>query len=123
MILEHKKFFSRLMRVCTARNKLFCVIKLFEHINWLFVDYLHYQKKEANDFRLLRKGTGSQDGLSHFLYVWIVLDLKKLPGWFLNFLCLQRFSIEVNLFLLVNANTDWLIMLVATLIYCRPEVT
>ncbi len=58
----------------------------------------------------LLKGTGSPDGLTYFWYVWIAIGLtSRLVFEFLK--CLERLSIEINLFLPVNANTNWLIML------------
>jgi hypothetical protein len=58
------------------------------------------------------KGTRSPDGLRYFLYEWIDVGIKA--SWvvfeFSNYL--QRLSIEINLFLPVNENISWLIMLV-----------
>jgi hypothetical protein len=59
------------------------------------------------------KGTGSPDGLRYFLYVRTDVGINK-RRWCFEFLkCLQGLSIEINIFLPVNANTSWLIMLVA----------
>ncbi len=44
----------------------------------------------------------------------IDVGINKCRWWFFEFLkCLQRLSIEINIFPPVDANTSWLIMLVA----------
>jgi hypothetical protein len=57
------------------------------------------------------KGLGHQMDWDIFLYVWIANGLNNRRGWILK--CLQRLSIEINLFLPVNANISLLIMLLA----------
>jgi hypothetical protein len=78
------------------------------------------------------KGTGSPDGLNYFRYLLIDAGINKRRGCLFLFLKgLQRLSIEINLFLPVNANISWLIMVVAqfsktdcryafVLVICRP---
>jgi hypothetical protein len=60
------------------------------------------------------KGTGSPDGLKIFLKWMDRCRHKQASRVVFEFLkCLQRLSIEINLFLPVNANLRWLIMLLA----------
>jgi hypothetical protein len=61
------------------------------------------------------KGTGSPDGLRYFLYLRTDVGINKRADVFEYLKCLQRLAIEINLFLPVNVNISWLIMLVALL--------
>ncbi len=70
--------------------------------------------KRGMKFFLTFKGTGSPDGYGFCWHVWLDLGLSKGRGWFRDFLGAPLICHWKNKHIsCVNANTSWLIMLLA----------